>query len=85
MSMETVILSQNNKENIHPNSQTKSVDKGSDQSFLCQTCGKKFKSFRQLGGHTSKSHPGQSSYYNNMLKVRKERELERQAYKMAKE
>ena len=50
-----------------------------DKNFKCKFCDKTFPTFRQLGGHASKSHPGQSTPYNHMIKVRKERERERQA------
>lgn len=29
-------------------------------------------------------HPGESKYYNRMIKVRKEREIDRNAFKLAK-
>lgn len=55
------------------------------KNFKCKFCDKTFPTFRQLGGHASKSHPGKSTPYNHMIKVRKEREIERKALSAAKE
>lgn len=59
------------------------VDKGREK-VQCEKCGKEFASYRSLGGHTSKVHPGESATYNHMICVRKKRELDRKALQMAK-
>jgi len=38
-----------------------------EEGFACKVCRKTFDTSQQLGGHTSKMHPGKSASYNNKI------------------
>lgn len=61
----------------------KQTDK--DTSVSCPHCDKVFSSSTSLGGHVSKSHPGQSKAYNKKQMVRDNNEFDREMRKKAKQ
>ena len=58
--------------------------RGSKQK-VCEFCGIGFTSGQALGGHMSRSHPGQSLIYQEKLKIRENRKDERDLFKQAKD
>lgn len=53
--------------------------------FECNLCSETFDNGVQLGGHSSKAHPGQSSAYNRKCKIRTAREFDRECLRRAKD
>ena len=51
--------------------------------YKCSLCSRRFKVCSALGGHVSKSHPGQSVAYNHKKSVRDNRHIERDLHKQA--
>ena len=56
-----------------------------ERSFVCKHCHEAYTSSHQLGGHTSRKHPGSSEDYKKKLEIRDSREPDREALKQAKE
>jgi hypothetical protein len=65
-------------------SQHKSVPTAVSRKFECKHCPATYVTSRQLGGHTSRAHPGSSKDYLLKLKVRERRKPEREAHEKAK-
>ena len=55
-----------------------------ERRYVCKTCHSVYESSQQLGGHTSRSHPGSSEDYKKKLAIRASRAPERAAHKLAK-
>ena len=53
--------------------------------FFCKLCNASFAAAVQLGGHTSKQHPGTSKNYNKKLQIREANTTNRVFLKKAKE
>ena len=51
----------------------------------CQMCGKEFQNTKQLGGHMSRAHKGQSQSYKVRMEVRDKRTLLRELHQKAKD
>ena len=51
----------------------------------CKICGKKWKNYSALGGHTSKAHPKLSSEFSKRMRIREERTFERSMLQAAKD
>ncbi len=58
---------------------------GFDGAFKCDFCELRYDTSQALGGHTSKSHPGQSFTYLLKQQKRESRAEKREALKSAKE
>ena len=54
-----------------------------DKKFTCKVCCIAFPSYRSLGGHASKKHPGQSKKYTKRVQVRLRRDNQRECLKLA--
>jgi hypothetical protein len=49
--------------------------------YLCVVCGTKFDNGKQLGGHMSRKHPGNSMDYNKKKKVQSSKAVEKERRK----
>lgn len=60
------------------------INKAYLKEQICEFCNYSFSSFRVLGNHIRWKHPNMSRKYRRMIEVRREREIDREALKMAK-
>ena len=56
-----------------------------ERKYKCKTCGEVFSHGQALGGHMSRTHPGMSSAFNKKVERRKERAVDRELLRLAKE
>ena len=55
-----------------------------EKKYVCKECGEEFTHGQALGGHMSRTHPGQSTAFNQKVTRRREREVDRELLRLAK-